>query len=206
MATIKSKEISISEKMNQMEWLARNSEFLSPDQVSKCLSAYKQLFDPKHPDLRNAYITAHHSSKSIAAIIALLEGASKLERNEETTSKLAMLLSIVEPLILNDKNLEIALKYATTETMIDLLQIPPHVKSQAEEGKISMPMYVKHTIRCVTSCIRHPGGVQQIVTADSGISSIIQFFELVQDEEIIANCSKMIRILLREEQVSLRTV
>lgn len=31
----------IRDKMNRMDWLARNTDFLSPDQITKCLLAFK---------------------------------------------------------------------------------------------------------------------------------------------------------------------
>ena len=30
------------DKMNRMDWLARNAEFLSPDQITKSLIAFKE--------------------------------------------------------------------------------------------------------------------------------------------------------------------
>jgi hypothetical protein len=33
------------EKMNEMDWLARNAEFLSPDAITKCLLAFKELYN-----------------------------------------------------------------------------------------------------------------------------------------------------------------
>lgn len=38
---LKQDETVLREKMNLMDWLARDSEFLSPEAITKCLLAYK---------------------------------------------------------------------------------------------------------------------------------------------------------------------
>ena len=42
---VKSMDLSVKDKMNTMDWLARNAEFLSPDTITKCLLAYKELYN-----------------------------------------------------------------------------------------------------------------------------------------------------------------
>ena len=42
---VKSVDNPIKDKMNRMDWLARNAEFLSPDQLTKCLLAFKDQFN-----------------------------------------------------------------------------------------------------------------------------------------------------------------
>lgn len=70
---IRSQEHSVRDKMNQMEWLARNAEFLSPDAITKCLLAYKELYSSDHLSQKNAYISAKHTSGAVITIVHLLE-------------------------------------------------------------------------------------------------------------------------------------
>lgn len=42
---VKSPDRAVKDKMNRMDWLARNAEFLSPDQITKCLLAFKDQFN-----------------------------------------------------------------------------------------------------------------------------------------------------------------
>ena len=42
---VKSADNSYKLKMDRMDWLARHSEYISPDQVTKCLLAFKDLFN-----------------------------------------------------------------------------------------------------------------------------------------------------------------
>ena len=49
-----------------------------------------------------------------------------MDRDEETNSRLAILLSIYEPLLINDQNLERALQpnLKIVETLIDIVKMP----------------------------------------------------------------------------------
>ena len=59
---------------------------------------------------RNAYITSKHTSTAISTVVNLIDYTNKINRDAETESKLAILLSILEPLLINDQNLEKALE------------------------------------------------------------------------------------------------
>ena len=136
-------------------------------------------------------------------MINLIDHSAKLNRDEETISRLAILLSILEPLLINDLNLERALETPVIDTIIGLLQLPAHMKNQersADNESVKLPIFVKYAIRCLTSCVRHPSGVDSLILNGQGSNSILQFLQLVRDEEIIANSAKITRILLREDK------
>lgn len=70
---VKSGDLSYKDKMNRMDWLARNAEFLSPDSITKCLMGYKELYNTDNVNQKNAYITAKHTSNAILTVIHLIE-------------------------------------------------------------------------------------------------------------------------------------
>jgi hypothetical protein len=165
---IKSVDLSFRDKMNRMDWLARNAEFLSPDSITKCLLGFKELYNTDNLNLKNAYINAKHTSNAILTVIHLIEHTKMLNRDDETVSRLAILLSILEPLLINDMNLEKALHANVMELLLSLLYLPETFKQDAElnnnnhykEGnKIKMPIYLKYALRCITSCVRNPIGI-----------------------------------------------
>ena len=78
----------------------------------------------------------------------------KLDRDEETVARLAILLSIFEPLLINDQNLERAIETHVISLLVQLLELPSEIGSSGENAKI--PLYIKYSIRCLTSCVRHP--------------------------------------------------
>ena len=98
-----------------MEWLARNAEFLSPDSITKCLMSFKELYNTDSMPTKNAYINAKHTSNAVITLVHLIEHTKMLNRDEETMSRLAILVSIVEPLLINDMNLEKALNTNVVE-------------------------------------------------------------------------------------------
>lgn len=151
---------------------------------------------------RNAFITAKHTSNAVTTVVNLIDHAAKLNRDEETISRLAILLSILEPLLINDLNLERTLETPAIETMIALLDLPGQLKNErtADPDNIKLPIYVKYAIRCLTSCVRHPSGVDSLFMHPQGSNLILQFLQMVRDEEIIANSAKITRIILREDK------
>ena len=186
--------------MNRMDWLARNAEFLSPEQITKCLLSFKEQFNGSSLPNRNAYITAKHTSNSVVTVVSLIDHANKLNRDDETISRLAILLSILEPLLINDLNLERSLELNTVEVLVQLLELPSHLKTldqKTDPFSVKLPIYIKYAIRCVTSCVRHPAGINQLFEIDNGTNFILQFIRTIRDEEIMANSAKIVRIILR---------
>ena len=86
-----------------MDWLARNAEFLSPDSISKCLLAFKDLYNNDQVSLKNAFISSKHTSNAVITVVNLIEHTKQLlPRDEEVMSRLAILTSVLEPLLIND--------------------------------------------------------------------------------------------------------
>lgn len=121
---VKSVDLSFKEKMNKMDWLARNAEFLSPDSITKCIMGFKELYNTDNIVSKNAFINAKHTSHSILTLIHLTDHTKQLNRDDETVSRLAILLSIMEPLLINDMNLEKALQANILELLLSLLYLP----------------------------------------------------------------------------------
>ena len=99
-------------------------------------------------------------------MVNLIDHASLLNRDEETISRLAILLSIFEPLLINDLNLERALETSIIKTLVNLLELPKHIidgNTLSEADNVKLPIFIKYAIRCLTSCVRHPNGVDSLV-------------------------------------------
>ena len=98
--------------MDWMDWLARNAEFFSPEAISRCLTSFKDLYNFEDVAMRNAFIKAKHTSNSVLTVGGLISYVIKLapSRGDDVESRLAILLSIYEPLLINDLNLEKAMQ------------------------------------------------------------------------------------------------
>ena len=130
-------------------------------------------------------------------------------RNEDVNARLAILLSIFEPLLINDLNLEKAIQpqERTINSLLEITKLPMAFRQANRElddndNRLKVPIHLKYAIRCLTSCIRSNQGLVRMIQSESGISQIVEFLELTRDEEIQANCSKILRISLRDEIVS----
>lgn len=89
------------------------------------------------------------------------------------------------------------------QILTGLLELPAHFKTADRKHDLDqpkLPIYLKYTLRCVTSCCRHPSGVDQLFNIANGTNLIIQFIQLLRDEEIVANSAKILRIVLREDK------
>jgi len=62
---LRQSETNLKDKMNVMDWLARNCDFLSPDPIQECIFAFKELYNTDNATLKNAYIFAKHSSNVV---------------------------------------------------------------------------------------------------------------------------------------------
>ena len=207
---VRSTEHNMREKFNEMDWLARNAEFLSPDSITKSLLAFKELYNTEHINIKNAYISAKHTSQAVITVVNLLEHTKKLTpRDEETMSRLAILTSILEPILINDMNLDKAIEARLMDLLLSLLYVPEEIKIMARTGyeedpetiRRKMPVYLKYTLRCITSCVRSPVGVIDFSKNSTAVMQVIEFLQNVRDEEILANSAKVIRIVLRDDKI-----
>lgn len=158
-----------------MEWLARNAEFLSPDAITKCLLAFKDLYNTEQVTIKNAFIAAKHTSSAAITVLHLLDHAKQIvPRDEETMSRLAILASILEPLLINDMNLEKSIEARLIDLLVSLLFVPQEVKdlsaTNPDEARKALPVYLKYTLRCVTSAVRSPLGVADLTRQPTAIS------------------------------------
>ena len=92
--------------MDLMDLLARYAEFFSPESIAKCLSSFKDLYSHEDIAQRNSYIKANHNSASILTVGNLIKHVHGRFKSEDVSGRLTILLSIYEPLLINDVNLE----------------------------------------------------------------------------------------------------
>lgn len=118
---LRSGEVQLRDKMNIMDWLTRNSDFLSADPIQDCIQAFKELYNTDNATLKNAYIFAKHSSNVLTTVIMSLEQYQKQTRDDEVSQKLTILFSILEPLLINDQNLDKALSMQGVVLVIKFL-------------------------------------------------------------------------------------
>lgn len=82
-------------------------------------------------------------------------------------------------------------------TLDDFKNTPP----SAEQAPT--PLYLKLTVRCLTSCLRLDLGVTRYASTPQNLVDMMSLIKQSHDEELVANGCKCIRISLRDEKVTI---
>ena len=82
------------------------------------------------------------------------------------------------------------------------MYLPVEFKEAGPDELLRLPIYLKYSLRCTTSCMRSVEAVTQFMNIPTGVVQILEFLVHVQDEEVLANASKIMRICLRDDKVS----
>ena len=89
-------------------------------------------------------------------------------------NKIAFLLNLLEPLLVNDLNNEVGISAGVLETLVTLLKTQETGKGPGQAQMVSptLKAYIKFALRCLTSAIRTEAAVARV----SVITSIIFTF------------------------------
>lgn len=94
--------------------------------------------------------------------VSPLSGEIESTDNSQVQRRLFQLLSIIEPMLLNDNNVEKVISNSFIETLIDMLifqsqnliNIQRNMQRDSNEV-LNAPQYLKVLIRCLTSMLRN---------------------------------------------------
>lgn len=116
-------------------WLARYHEFVSVPMITQVIVTYKEVLIPNaNAVLRNNYIQAKHSSHSVLNIIRLIQYLKYKFNDEDGRQKLAILLSILEPAIVNDENATIGIHIELVELLQDFISFAIEENEEKKGG------------------------------------------------------------------------
>lgn len=99
----------LTERMDALEWVSRNAIYLTQDALNNWINTFKNQYNSDNQTLTNAYIFSSHNSDIITTILGKLEYYLSLKRDDETEKKICSQLAILEPVLINDMNLEVVL-------------------------------------------------------------------------------------------------
>ena len=125
--TIRSLDNSFTDKFNAMDWLARYAEFVTPDQINQVVLSFKEMYSSNNdPSVREAFIGHKHNSEAVATLCLMMRN---LKSKRDTSSvdadtfdqNLSILLSIMEPVLINDTNLEFLYKLNMVRDLCEFL-------------------------------------------------------------------------------------
>jgi hypothetical protein len=157
----------MTDKINCMDWLARYAEFITPDQISNVVLAFKDIYAGNDSQLRDQFINHKHNSEAIPTVVSMIRNLRgkrhSVSLDEETFDQnMCILLSILEPLLINDYNLETIFKLQVVKDLCELIYDQP-LPSENGTGAKTFRFYFKYAIRCITSCLRNETGVSEVM-------------------------------------------
>ena len=88
-------------------------------------------------------------------------------------TKIAFLLNIMEPLLVNDLNNEAAIGNGIIEILVVLLK--------TQDPKSGLKPYIKFLLRCLTSAIRTDTAVNRYYGVEGGVNKIMEILQTVED-------------------------
>lgn len=114
-------------------------------------------------NVREAFVSHRHSSEVIATLCLMTRN---LREKKETGTidadtydqNLSILLSIMEPVVINDTNLEFLYKLNMVRDLCEFIFEQP-IPSESQNGAVRIRQHFKFLIRCLTSALRNEFGV-----------------------------------------------
>ena len=111
-----------------MAWLARNADYLSPDAINAVLTKFKVIYQGDNINQKSMYVHCKHTSDAITTVMNLASLQAKANRDKESESRLAIYMSIIEPLIVNDATLRLANSVYLLNLLLELIKVPDGFK------------------------------------------------------------------------------
>lgn len=138
-------------------------------------------------------------------------------QNAHVQRRLYQLLSIAEPLLLNDENVVKAINSSFIDLLSDMLlfqnsnlnNIQKKINmNDASAKEIHTPQYLKVLMRCLTSMLRNEATVETLLSHLNcrPLMAIVGIMKFSREEELVANGLKIIRYSIRDETHHQKTI
>mmetsp|Transcript_1259 Transcript_1259/g.1300 ORF Transcript_1259/g.1300 Transcript_1259/m.1300 type:complete len:173 (-) Transcript_1259:55-573(-) len=120
-------EKTIKEKIDILGWTARYLDFISLTNITQIIMSFKEILIPGNNfNQRQEYFLSKHGSQSVATVLKLLEPLRTLRKDlmqeeSENSHRLAILLTILDPLIINDDNLAMGNEGNISQILVDFV-------------------------------------------------------------------------------------
>lgn len=116
------------EKINSIEWLARYTEFVTPETINMAANYFKDYANTSDGSKRKKYVEYEHTSEAVPTIIQKIKSKDYELSQERVPYKqfddsMVILLMLLEPLIINDDNLDMMIAIKGASIIGDLMLI-----------------------------------------------------------------------------------
>lgn len=132
------------------------------------------------------------------------------QQNAAVQRRLYQLLSITEPILLNDENVIKAINSHFIDLLSDMLlfqnsnlnNIQKKINlNDASAQDVQTPQYLKVLMRCLTSMLRNEATVETLLNHLNcrPLMAIVGIMKFAREEELVANGLKIVRYSIRDE-------
>ncbi|CAI2384862.1 unnamed protein product [Moneuplotes crassus] len=197
---IEADDLSITRKMEALEWFARYSEFLTPDHAYNGIMTFKNTYlRGPHKD---SFINYEHGNDSIILVLDMIEKSlieCKNFANDKSLKKfetrLATKLNILEPLLVNYQNLDLGVNRGAVELLCKTIQ----TQTVSEDNpNPAFKVYLKYSLRCMTMCLRSKVALEIFLESKQTFNTILDFISIFEDEEVVANAAKILKMMMND--------
>ena len=151
---------------------------------------------------KETFINFEHDNDSIVMMIDLIDRSNIECRNCTDDVILKMLelrmstrLNLIEPMLVNYQNLDLAISRNFVDLLMDIIKNQVVNENDPEpEFKI----YLKYALRCLALCLRTKTGLDAFLSSKITFNRILDFISIYEDEEIVANSCKIVKMILNE--------
>jgi len=195
---IKSNESNYTAKLNCLEWLLRYQEYLTGKTIASILEAFKQSIYSSRIYDKTAYASVKHSSnimEQFVKCIREIKAPNLTEELDKVLSDIGTHMSILEIALINDQNVDTGISLGLFPELIRCILL---LLSTYDPKKCRLE--VKYSVRCLAYCFQNPKTPELLLDLPKGLSTVTSLIESSGDDEIIANCLKIIRTCLRNDK------
>ena len=154
--------------------------------------------------VKDTYINLEHENDSIIMMIDLIDRSNIEWRNctddiilKKLELRMSTRLNLIEPMLVNYQNLDLAIDRNFVDMLMDIIK---NQKVEEDNPNIEFKIYVKYALRCLSLCLRTKTGLESFLSSKATFNKILDFISIYDDEEVVANSSKILKMILNEPE------
>lgn len=195
-------DLPIVRKMEILEWFSRYSEFLSPNHAFQCIISFKDQF--VRGVQKEEYISLEHENDSVIMMIDLAERSAIEVKNSKDKkvqakleARLSVRLNLLEPMIVNFQNLDMAINRNLVDLLMDLCRTQEIIEDRPDQP---IRVYLKYCLRLLALCLRTQKGLDIFLDSKITFNHVLDMVSGIDDEEIVGNAAKILKMLMNEPE------
>eukprot|EP00826_Nyctotherus_ovalis_P064683 TRINITY_DN9492_c0_g4_i2.p1 TRINITY_DN9492_c0_g4~~TRINITY_DN9492_c0_g4_i2.p1 ORF type:complete len:423 (+),score=53.00 TRINITY_DN9492_c0_g4_i2:156-1424(+) len=193
-AKMQSSNADYTSKLNSLEWLLRNRNYLNDKASLEMVETFKEAMGSSSTEGNTSFLK--HSSDIMSQLVKSIREIKKPNSEEEQAQALSdatIVLSILEASLVNEQNVDSGLSLGLMEDLIGCIGVllsSYQFKAARNEVKLA--------VRCLTYCFQNPRAPDLLINSANGLPTLLSLIDSYLDEELVANSLKILRNCLKD--------